>query len=158
MKHTLKTGFSFGTTSGVITTLGLMVGLHAGTHSKLAVIGGVLTIAIADAFSDAMGIHMSEESENTHTKRELWESAFFTFLFKFIFACSFLIPILLFSLQTAMVVSIGWGLLLVSLLSFYLAKSQKTKPSHMILEHIIGVIIVVAISHVVGDLIRDIFG
>lgn len=69
MKHTLKTGFSFGTTSGVITTLGLMVGLHAGPHSKLAVIGGVLTIA--DALSDAMGIHVAEESENTHTKREV---------------------------------------------------------------------------------------
>ncbi|HID20408.1 MAG TPA: hypothetical protein EYP28_05685, partial [Methanophagales archaeon] len=62
MKHSLKIGFSFGLTSAIITTLGLMVGLHSGTHSKLVVIGGVLTIAIADAFSDALGIHISEES------------------------------------------------------------------------------------------------
>ena len=34
MKHSVRTGLSFGLTSGVITTLGLMVGLHAGTHSK----------------------------------------------------------------------------------------------------------------------------
>ena len=61
-KHSLRIGFSFGLTSGIITTLGLMVGLHAGTHSRLAVIGGILTIAIADAFSDALGIHISEES------------------------------------------------------------------------------------------------
>ena len=54
MKHSLKVGFSFGLTSGIITTLGLMVGLHSGTNSKIAVIGGVLTIAIADAFSDAL--------------------------------------------------------------------------------------------------------
>jgi len=39
MKHSLKTGFSFGLTSGIITTLGLMVGLHSGTHSRLAVMG-----------------------------------------------------------------------------------------------------------------------
>jgi len=32
----------------------------------------VLTIAIADAFSDALGIHVSEESENRHTHREIW--------------------------------------------------------------------------------------
>ena len=32
MKESLKTGISFGLTSGVITTLGLMVGLHSGTH------------------------------------------------------------------------------------------------------------------------------
>ena len=56
---------SFGLTSGIITTLGLIVGLHSGTHSKLAVIGGILTIAMADAFSDALGIHVSEESEAT---------------------------------------------------------------------------------------------
>ena len=54
MKQSLKTGFSFGLTSGVITTLGLMVGLNAGTHSRLAVIGGIVTIAVADALSDAL--------------------------------------------------------------------------------------------------------
>ena len=53
MKHSLKVGISFGMTSGIITTLGLMVGLHSGTNSKLAVIGGLFTIAIADAFPDA---------------------------------------------------------------------------------------------------------
>ncbi|KKK69804.1 hypothetical protein LCGC14_2930360, partial [marine sediment metagenome] len=52
MKHTIKTGFSFGLTSGIITTLGLMVGLSSGTKSRLAVIGGVLIIAIADSLSD----------------------------------------------------------------------------------------------------------
>ncbi|HIE31931.1 MAG TPA: hypothetical protein EYP67_06070, partial [Methanosarcinales archaeon] len=67
MRHSLKTGFSFGLTSGIITTLGLMVGLHSGTHSELVIIGGILTIAIADAFSDALGIHVSEESESKHT-------------------------------------------------------------------------------------------
>ena len=49
MKHPFTTGLSFGTTSGVITTLGLIVGLHSGTHSALAVIGGIITIAIAPA-------------------------------------------------------------------------------------------------------------
>ena len=71
MKHSIKTGFSFGLTSGIITTLGLMVGLQSGTHSQLAVIGGILTIAVADAFSDALGIHIAEESENKHSSKEI---------------------------------------------------------------------------------------
>jgi len=71
MKHSLKTGFSFGLTSGIITTLGLMMGLHSGTHSKTVVIGGILTIAIADAFSDALGIHISEESEGKYSPKEI---------------------------------------------------------------------------------------
>lgn len=37
----------------------LMAGLHSGTHSRAIVIGGILTIAIADAMSDALGIHVS---------------------------------------------------------------------------------------------------
>ena len=44
MKESLRTGIAFGLTSAVITTLGLMVGLHSGTHSKIVVIGGILTI------------------------------------------------------------------------------------------------------------------
>jgi hypothetical protein len=62
MRHTLKTGFSFGVTSGVITTLGLITGLESGTGSKPAVMGGILAIAISDSISDAMGMHMTEEA------------------------------------------------------------------------------------------------
>ncbi len=71
MKHSFKVGFSFGLTSGIITTLGLMIGLYSGTNSQLVVIGGILTIAIADSMSDALGIHISEESENTHSSKEI---------------------------------------------------------------------------------------
>ena len=91
MRHSIKVGFSFGITSGIITTLGLMVGLYSGTGSKLVVIGGILMIAIADAFSDALGIHVSEESEGKHSQKEIWESTLSTFLFKFIFASIFII-------------------------------------------------------------------
>jgi len=47
-RHSLMVGMSFGLTSAVITTLGLMVGLHSGTHSKLVVLGEVFTIAFGD--------------------------------------------------------------------------------------------------------------
>ena len=80
MKHSKKIGISFGLTSGLITTLGLMTGLYSGTNSKLVVIGGILTIAFADSLSDSLGIHISEESENKHTHKEIWESTFFTFI------------------------------------------------------------------------------
>jgi len=84
MKDSLRTGISFGLTSAIITTLGLMVGLHSGTGSKMVVLGGVFTIAIADAFSDALGIHISEESENVHTVGQIWGATIATFLAKLI--------------------------------------------------------------------------
>jgi VIT1/CCC1 family predicted Fe2+/Mn2+ transporter len=151
LRHSLKTGLSFGLTSGIITTLGLMVGLHSGTHSKLAVLGGILTIAIADAFSDALGIHVSEESENKHTTREIWESTLCTFAAKFIFAMSFLAPVVLFPLTTAIVVSIVWGLSLLSIFSYVMAKKQEEKPWKVVGEHLLTGVVVIAITHFVGD-------
>jgi len=158
MRHSLKIGFSFGLTSGIITTLGLMVGLHSSTHSRLAVIGGVLTIAIADAFSDALGIHVSEESENRHTTKEIWESTICTFATKFIFAVTFVIPILLFELTTAIIVSIVWGLSLLGVFSFYIAKGQRVNPWRVITEHLLIALVVIITTHLVGDWIARILG
>ncbi|KPJ70824.1 hypothetical protein AMJ51_00860 [Microgenomates bacterium DG_75] len=158
MKHSLRTGFSFGLTSGVITTLGLMVGLHSGTHSKLVVIGGILTIAIADAFSDAMGIHISEESEAKHTPKEIWLSTISTFFSKLVFALTFVVAILFFKLLTAVVINIIWGLLLLSIFSFLIAKEQKKNPRQVIAEHLIIALIVITITHYVGDWIASRFG
>ena len=153
-KHSIKTGLSFGLTSATITTLGLMVGLHAGTKSKLVVIGGILIIAIADAFSDALGIHVSEESENKHTTLEIWEATVATFLAKFIFASTFLIPLLLFPLSTAIAVNVLYGLTLLCLFSFYMAKEQGDKPWKVIAEHLVIAVVVVIVTHYVGDLVR----
>jgi VIT1/CCC1 family predicted Fe2+/Mn2+ transporter len=157
MKESIKTGFSFGLTSGVITTLGLMVGLHSGTHSKMIVLGGILTIAIADAFSDALGIHVSEESEMKHTTKELWESTISCFLSKFVFALIFIIPVILFELLTAIVVSVIFGLLMIGILSFILVKGEKEKPWMVVIEHLIIALVVIVIAHYVGDWISSVF-
>jgi len=151
MKRPLKIGFSFGLTSGIITTLGLMVGLHSGTHSKLVVIGGILTIAIADAFSDSLGIHVSEESERKHTTKFLWESTISTFIAKLIFALTFIIPVLLFELTTAIFISIAWGLSLLAILSFNIAKEQGKTAWKVIGEHLTIALIVIVITHYIGD-------
>jgi len=106
MRHPFKVGISFGLISGVITTLGLMIGLDAGTHSRLAVIGGILTIAVSDALSDSLGIHVSEESEGRHSNREVWEATLSTFISKFIFSSSFIFLVILFELSMAIKISI----------------------------------------------------
>jgi VIT1/CCC1 family predicted Fe2+/Mn2+ transporter len=151
MRESLKTGFNFGLTSGIITTLGLMVGLEAGTHSTLAVIGGILTIAIADSFSDALGIHISEESKNRHTGKEIWEATVSTFFSKFIFAMVFIVPVLLFELYTAVIVSVVWGLLAISVLSFVMAKKQNEAAWKVVGEHLAIAITVIIVTHYAGE-------
>lgn len=151
MKDSLRTGISFGLTSAVITTLGLMVGLRSGTHSKIVVLGGIITIAIADAFSDALGIHVSKEAENAHTTKQVWVATMATFLTKSIFAMTFVVPVLLFSLSTAVVVSLIWGLAVLTILSYLIARAQGEPPWKIIGEHLLIAIVVIAITHWVGE-------
>lgn len=151
MKSSVKKGFSFGLASGIITTLGLIVGLNSGTHSKIIVLGGIFVIAIADALSDALGIHISEEAGNKHaTTKNIWESTISTFLFKFVFAMSFIVPILLFELQTAIIISVVWGLSLLAIFSFYIAKQKKIIPAKSIMEHLTIAILVIIVTCYVG--------
>ena len=156
LNHSVKTGVCFGLTSGVITTMGLMVGLNSGTHSRLAVLGGVLTIAVADAFSDALGIHIAEESENIHTPWEIWQATIATFLSKFLFALTFAVPVLVLELSTAVIVSIVYGLTVLGALSWYLAKDQGEEPLKVIAEHIFIALVVIGATHAIGGWIATV--
>ena len=151
MKDWLRTGISFGLTSAVISTLGLMVGLHSGTGSKTVVLAGVLTIAIADAFADALGIHISEESENVHTTRQIWNTTIATFMTKFFFTLTFVVPVLFLPLFTAIIVSLVWGFSILTVLSYLIAKAQGKRPWKIIGEHVLIAVVVIAITHFVGD-------
>ena len=151
MKDSLRTGISFGLTSAVITTLGLMVGLHSGTQSRIVVLAGILTIAVADAFSDALGIHISEEAENIHSAKEIWGATAATFLTKFLFAMTFLVPVLFISLSAAIIVNLIWGLSILTVLSYIIARSQGKPPWKIIGEHLLIAIVVIAATHWLGE-------
>lgn len=151
MRQALRTGASFGLTSGVLTTLGLIVGLYSGTQSRLAVVGGIITVAIADALSDALGMHVHEESEHQHTPRQIWTATGATFAAKLVTSLTFLVPVLLLDLEAAVVVSIAWGLVLLGWLSHRLAAGQGEPPWRAVAEHLTIAVVVVVLTWLVGD-------
>jgi vacuolar iron transporter family protein len=157
MRESIKTGVSFGLTSGIITTLGIMIGLNAATSLKLAVIGGIITVAIADAFSDALGIHVAQEASKRNGHKAIWEATASTFFTKLIVALSFLIPILVFSLATAIKINLAWGLFLIIIFNYILAKQRKEKPLTIISEHLAIAVIVIAITFYLGKFIAIYF-
>jgi VIT1/CCC1 family predicted Fe2+/Mn2+ transporter len=157
IKESLRKGFGFGLTSGIITTIGLMVGLYSGTNSEIVVIGGILTIALADSFSDALGIHISEEFEAKHSGREVWEATISTFVFKFLFSSIFIVPVLLFELLIAITVSIVFGLLLIGGFSFKFAKSQNANPWKATVEHLLVTVTVIFITYYAGFWVATFF-
>jgi CBS-domain-containing membrane protein len=106
MRPSVKTGLSFGVTSGVITMLGLMVGLRCNVRRQ------------------------------TFYRLELRRA------------------VLLAPLPTAVLVSVLWGLSLLALLSFVLARAQRIAPWKVIGEHLVIALCVVTVSHYVGDWIQ----
>ncbi len=157
VRKCIRTSFGFGLASGVITTLGLMIGLYSSTYSRGVVLGGVLTIAIADSCADAVGMHFSEESEGVHTHKEVWEATFFTFIAKFVVTLSFLPFLFLFSLEIGMILNIIWGFLALGVFSYVVAKQQKNNPFKAIVEHLFMLAVVITITFYVGKLIENLF-
>lgn len=123
--HGLLGTFSFGVSSAVITTLGVIIGLYSATSSFLAVISGVSAVAIADSFSDAFAMYMSKRSEPGSTIRRARSLAVSTFVGKFVFAFTFIIPFLFLSFGHAFGVSIVWGILLIFAVSAGIAFAQE---------------------------------
>jgi len=152
-----RTGIFFGATSGVITTLGLIVGLNAGTQSMVAVLGGILVVAVADAMSDALGIHIAQEADPDSTENHVWAATFWTFITKLIVALSFALPLLWLPLQLAVAVAVSWGLLVITLLSAFLARMQRVAALPIITEHLVIAIVVVTISHYIGVWVNSAF-
>jgi len=153
-----RTGIVFGATSGVITTTGLLTGLYAGTGSVTAVLGGILVIAVADAMSDALGIHLAEEADPAATTSHIWAATISTFFAKFLFASSFAVPLLLLPLRTAVIASIAWGMSVIVVLSYFLARTNKERPIPIIAEHLGIAILVVLLSHLIGAWVGRTFG
>jgi VIT1/CCC1 family predicted Fe2+/Mn2+ transporter len=143
----------FGLASATITTLGLMIGLESSTSSRIAVLGGIITIAIADAFSDALGVHIAKESEGNFTHHEVWQATLATFFFKAFFAGTFLIPVLLLPLQPALLVSIVWGAVILFFQSYNLARSSAKKIWPIISEHLLIAAVVIISTHYLGHLL-----
>jgi VIT1/CCC1 family predicted Fe2+/Mn2+ transporter len=153
-----RTGLFFGATSGVITTIGLIVGLNSGTRSVTAVLGGILVIAVADAMSDALGIHLAEEADPETDHGHVWSATIMTFLTKFVFSISFAVPLLLLPLGPAVGASVVWGLLVIVVLSYLLARSQDEKPLYIIGEHLGIAVAVIVLSHYIGVWVAATFG
>jgi VIT1/CCC1 family predicted Fe2+/Mn2+ transporter len=113
-------------------------------------LGGIFTIAIADALSDALGMHLAEESSNKN-HWQVWQATLATFATKFLLALSFAIPVLLLTERTAVIVGVIYGMLVLIGLNFYIAKMKKEKGWKIIGEHLLIVIAVIVISYLVGS-------
>ena len=151
-KRLYETRFSFGATAAIITNLALAVGLRTGEHAKWSIIGGMLVIAIADNISDAVGIHIYQESELLEA-REVWLCTFTNLITRFLVSLTFIALVFFLPLKLAVVSTLTWGLLLLSIMSYMIARDKGMNPCLAILEHLALAIAVVTASNFFGQYI-----
>jgi VIT1/CCC1 family predicted Fe2+/Mn2+ transporter len=152
LKNTVRpaqTRFSFGATSAIITNLGIITGLDTLTHPKLSIIGALLVIALADNLSDSFGIHIYQESEHIG-KKEVWLSTLTNFLTRLFVSSTFIILIIVLPIRLAVVCSVVWGLLVLTVMTYTIAKQQKINPFSAIFVHLTIAVIVVVASNFIG--------
>jgi VIT1/CCC1 family predicted Fe2+/Mn2+ transporter len=150
------TRYSFGATSAIITCLAFIISLGKITNSKYTIIGSLLIIAIADNISDSLGIHIYQESDLKRTEI-IRISTFFNFITRFFVVFVFIIFILFLPLFYASVLSLIWGISLLIVLSYYIAREQKINPYTAILEHIGIAVVVVLASNYLSEWILNVF-
>jgi len=148
--------YILGSSAAIITNVGLIVGLGSAWANKGPIIGGLLTFALADNISDSLGIQLYKESEGFGKRLSTLATAL-NFLSRLLVSFSFIAVVLIFPTSRAIIVSIVWALLLLTIVSYLVTRINHENSIKEILKHVLIAIIVIVVSRYVGDLIGHYF-
>jgi len=146
--------YIFGATSAIITNLGLITGLYFTPNAQINIIGSIMVIALADNISDSLGIHIYQEADHLST-REIWLSTFTNFATRLSVSLVFILIVVFFPLYEAILYLIILGLLLLSIISYIIAKNRKINPVRAIAEHLLIAAVVIFLSKYLGNWITS---
>jgi VIT1/CCC1 family predicted Fe2+/Mn2+ transporter len=141
--------FSFGGTSGIVTSIGLIIGLGAATAPKSAIVSGLLVVALADNLSDSLSIHMYQEAEKLEERTAL-QTTVANFVVRLLFAFSFVLIVVALPVPHAAIAALAWGFLLLGFLSYLLARVRGVSSLSEVVKHFTVAIVVIAASRLIG--------
>ena len=147
-------GISFGVMDAVVTVLGVMIGLSV-TNNKFILLIGILTAGVADSFANAAGMHVAQETDTHHGKREVFKSTIYCFFATLVTALILSLPVALLTLEYSIYVSVGIGLSLLVGLGYFVSKiNNKFKPHKLAAEYLIIGVSVSVICYIIGNLVN----
>ena len=146
---------AFGITSGILTTVGVLIGVDSASSSKLAVIAAVVAIGVADSCSDAFGMYNAKVSERGNSSSAALRYAMGTLLGKIIMPLTFLVPIMMLTLTKAVIVDLGWAVIALSLLSVEQAIVGEKSLIQLTGRNLGMAAVIIALSQAAGLLVRN---
>lgn len=139
-------------TSAIVTSMGLIAGLAQGGGSKTNIVAGLLIFAIADNISDSLGIHIYKESEGA-SRHDIILTTLGNFLIRLFLALTFVLIIIMLDPHSAFIVASVWGFILLTALSYEIAKIKQSHPFREIAYHLIIAVLVIVGSWFIGSFI-----
>lgn len=147
--------FSFGATSAVTSSLALMIGLDQLGVSQLGIIGALLVIAFADNIADSLGMHIYAESKSKgHTRLNTVTN----YLTRLGITLLMIVFVVFLPLPYAIAASIAFGLVVLAVLSYLIAKTHNLNPGRVVAEHLVVTVAILVASQLIGSSIRALFG
>lgn len=140
---------SYGGTAAVVTSMALINGLIAADATKPLIVSALLIAALADNLSDTLSIHIYQESEHLN-KKEALTGTITNFFTRFLFGISFIILVELFPLPHVPKAAIIWGMLLLAILTYLVARERNVKPLPEVLKHLLVASVVITVSMMIG--------
>ncbi|HTN73158.1 MAG TPA: hypothetical protein VMO00_18905 [Methylomirabilota bacterium] len=141
--------FTFGGTSAIVTSMGLIIGLESATVPAATIVSGLLIVAVADNISDSLSIHMYQEAERLDERVAL-RATIINFLARLLVALSFVLIVALLPVFSAAIVALAWGFLLLACLSYILARARGVSPLTEVGKHLGIAILVIVASRLIG--------
>ena len=143
---------SFGATSAIVTSMGVIIGFGAGAISKSPIIAGLLIVGLADNLTDSLSIHIYQESERLE-QRAAFRAAIGNFATRLIISLTFVALVFSFSSTNMLLACLAWGALLLTSLTWLVAKNRNANVATELLKHLTVAAAVVAASFSTGNLI-----
>jgi VIT1/CCC1 family predicted Fe2+/Mn2+ transporter len=140
---------SYGGTAAVVTSTALISGLSAADATKPVIISALLIAALADNLTDALSIHIFQESAQLDQK-DAFTGTITNFLTRLLLCISFVLLVGLFPFAHATKAAVVWGMLLLATLTYLVARERKVKPLPEVLKHLAVAVAVITVSIMIG--------
>ena len=147
---------SYGGTAAVVTSMALISGLGAADATKAVIVSSLLIAAFADNLTDALSFHIFQESEQLDQK-DAFTRTITNFVARLLLCTSFVLLIGLLPLVYAAKVAMVWGMLLLAMMTYLVARERKVKPILEVVKHLLVASVVVLASNVIGHWTGSVF-
>lgn len=140
---------SFGGTAAIVTSMALIAGLDAAHAGRVSMVSALLIAAVGDNLTDSLSVHMYQESERLEQK-EAFVGTLTNFVTRLAVCLSFVLIVALLPDRGAVVGGLVWGMSLLVVLTWILARYRKVSALSEVGKHLSVAMAIIFVSIRIG--------